>query len=124
MLLAENRDQRGIVIGLEGIDQRTHRLLGRGKLEDVVGAVAHTQSATDAGAEKIILGEGAWRTQGQCRQRLRLLGIQPEAEAEHADAAGHPRGIEEKLAPIGRLRRKSSVFRCHIRIRLSGGAFV
>jgi len=78
-----------------------HRLVRRGQAEDVVGAVAHAQPAADAGAEEVLLRQRAGRAHGERRQRLRLLGVEADADAEQPDAAGHARGVEQELPPRG-----------------------
>ena len=77
------------------------RRLRLGEFQRVVGAVAHAQAAADAGAEELILGQRARRAQVKRRQGPGLFGIESKSEAEHADAAGHLGGIENKLATRG-----------------------
>jgi len=72
-----------------------------GQFERAVGAVAHAHAATDAGTKEIIFRQRAGRTQGQRRQRLRLLGVEPKAEAKHANTTNHPGGIKHELATRG-----------------------
>ncbi len=68
---------------------RRHRRFRLGQLKRVVGTITHTHAATDAGAQKVIFGQRARRTQGERRQGLGLLGVQAESEAEHAHATHH-----------------------------------